>query len=338
MTIIAALLLFGVIVFIHELGHFLFAKKAGVRIDEFAIGMGPKLFTIKKGETNYSIRLLPLGGYVSMEGENEESNDPRSFGSKTILQRASILFAGPVFNIIFAAILLIPVFLYTGSASDSNEIGKLVDNSPAKEIGLQVGDKIVEINNIKINSWEGVTTTLQTIQENENVNIKIERDGNIIDYSIIPQKSEQGRFVIGIIPVYEKGIFTSIKSAILTTWEMLRQMLIFLGQLLTGNLPGGIGDSVAGPIGVISIVSDAARTGFINLLYIGSMISLNLGILNLLPIPALDGGRLIFILIEAIRGGKKIDPNKEGMLHTIGFMLLMGFTLFITYKYILRLF
>lgn len=335
MTIIAAIVLFGLIVFIHELGHFLFAKKAGIKIHEFAIGMGPKIFSTTKGATKYSIRLLPLGGYVSMEGEDGESKDPNSFGQKSILQRVSVLFAGPFFNIVFAVILLIPVFLYTGTPSTT--LGQIVPNSPAQKAGLQVEDKIININGNEIKSWNDVTTNLHASDGSE-VKISVKRDDQTKEFSVFPQKNEQGYYVIGIGYKPQRSIFGSITNAFTATVDMAKQMLTFFGQLITGSVPGGVGNSVAGPIGVVGIVSDAAKMGLPNLMYIGSIISLNLGIFNLLPIPALDGGRLLMLAIEGIRGGKKLDPNKEAMIHMAGFFLLMGFMVFITYKDILRLF
>ena len=197
MTIIATIILFGIIVFIHELGHFLFAKKAGVRIHEFSIGMGPKIYSTQKGETKYSVRLLPLGGYVSMEGEDGESNDPRAFGEKTLLQRASIIFAGPFFNIILTVLLLIPVFSYMGTPSDSNVLGKVLENTPAVEAGLQVNDKIIEINGHKIENWDDIVNNLQK-ETSQPINIKVERDNTTKDFSITPEKNEQGKYVIGI--------------------------------------------------------------------------------------------------------------------------------------------
>lgn len=334
MTIIVAILLFGIIVFIHELGHFLFAKRAGIRIHEFAIGMGPKIYSFKKGETNYSIRLLPLGGFVSMEGEDGESNDPRSFGRKTIGQRASVLFAGPCFNIILAAILLIPVYMYIGSPTTT--LNGVVDNSPAQVAGIMAGDKIEKIDGENMKSWEDVTSFLSKSNGKE-VTITISRDGKTQDISVTPQQKD-GRFMVGIEPKMQKGFIHSIGAAVTGTWDMASQMVAFVGQLITGTVPGGAGNAIAGPIGVIGIVSDAAKTGLINVIYIGAVISLNLGILNLLPIPALDGGRLLLLGVEGLRGGKKLDPNKEGAIHMIGFAALMALMLFVTYKDILRLF
>ena len=335
MTIIAAILLFGIIVFVHELGHFLLAKKAGIRIHEFAVGMGPKLFSKQKGETLYSLRLLPLGGYCAMEGEDGESKDPRSFGQKSLLQRASVLFAGPFFNIVFTVILLIPVFLYMGTPSTT--LGKIIPNSPAQEVGLKVNDKIVNINGHEINTWEDVVNNLHS-SEGKEVQISVDRDGELKVFNVTPQKTEEGNYAIGISYKAERSFFGSIGRAFISTVDMAKQMLIFVGQLLTGTVPGGIGNSVTGPVGVISLVSQQASQGIFNLMYIGAVISLNLGILNLLPIPALDGGRLLMLAIEGLRGGKKLDPNKEAMINMAGFALLMGFMLFVTYKDILRLF
>ena len=334
MTIIVALLLFSLIVFIHELGHFLFARKNGVKIHEFAIGMGPKIYSIKR-DIEYSIRLLPLGGFVSMEGEDGESNDPNSFGNKSMLQRASVLFAGPFFNIVFAIILMIPVVMYIGTPIP--KFSEVLPDSPAKLAGIKVGDVIKSINGENINSWEQLVESIHNSGGKE-LKLEIDRDGKIEDINLTPSKNEEGNYQIGIIPDKEKDILGAIPKAFQMTWSMIVQMITFIGQLITGTIPGGFENAVAGPVGVIGIVSDAAKTGIIQLVYIASVISLNLGIMNLLPIPALDGGRLLMIGIEAIRGGKKLDSNKEAMLHTIGFMLLMAFMLFVTFKDITRLF
>lgn len=333
MTIIVAILAFGLIVFIHELGHFLFAKKAGVRIHEFAIGMGPKIYSFKKGETIYSIRLLPLGGYVAMEGEDGESHDPRAFGNKSILQRASILFAGPLFNIILAAIILVPVYMFIGSPSTT--LREVIDNTPAQVAGFQAGDTITSINGTKIKTWGDLSQAINN-SEGQELKVTIDRNGSKEEINVTPELKE-GNYVIGIYPKNEKNVLGAFSNAIKTTISMIVQMITFLVQLVTGTLPGGVEGAVTGPVGVISIVADATKAGFVNVLYLASVISLNLGILNLLPIPALDGGRLFFLGIEFIRGGKKIDPNKEGMVNMIGFAALMLFMLFITYKDIVRL-
>ncbi|WP_226892019.1 RIP metalloprotease RseP [Paraclostridium bifermentans] len=332
-TILIAILAFGVIVFIHELGHFLFAKKAGVRIHEFAIGMGPKIYSFKKGETVYSIRLLPLGGYVAMEGEDGDSHDPRAFGNKSILQRASILFAGPFFNIILTAVILAGIYMYQGMPSTT--LKDVIDGSVAQKAGIQVGDTITEINGNDIKNWNELSKNIQDSKGKE-LKLTIDRNGKEKEIEVTPE-SKEGNYIIGIYPENKKDILGSFGMAIKSTIAMLSQMIAFLGKLITGNLPGGLEGSVAGPIGVISIVADATKVGVINVLYLAAVISLNLGVLNLLPIPALDGGRLFFLFIEFLRGGKKIDPEKEGMVNLIGFGALMVFMLFVTYKDIVRL-
>lgn len=334
MTIIVALLVFSAIVFIHELGHFIFAKINGVKVHEFAIGMGPKIYSIKK-DTEYSIRLLPLGGFVSMEGEDEDSRDPRSFGQKSILQRVSIIFAGPFFNIIFTILLFIPIFMFIGNQTTT--LAGVTNQGPAYKAGVQVGDTIEAVNGVKVKTWQDVIQSLNESDGSE-VKLSIDRDGQDKEIIVTPQKSEDGRHVIGIETKVEKDILGSIKNAFATTWSMTVQMITFVGQLVTGTVPGGVGNSVSGPLGVINIVSEAAKTGIVNIMYITAVLSLNLGIINLVPFPALDGGRLFILAIEAIRGGKKIDPNKETMINMVGLGALMLFMVFITYKDILRLF
>ncbi|MGL5641690.1 MAG: M50 family metallopeptidase, partial [Paraclostridium sp.] len=259
-TVLVAILAFGIIVFIHELGHFLFAKKAGVRIHEFAIGMGPKIYSFKKGETTYSIRLLPLGGYVAMEGEDSDSNDPRAFGNKSILQRASILFAGPFFNIILTVIILIPVFMYIGSPSTT--LREVMDNSIAQKAGIEAGDTITEINGKDIKTWDELSKGIQDSHGKE-LTITINRDGKEKDVKVTPELKD-GNYLIGIYPQNEKDIAGAFGNAMKTTVNMIVGMVTFIGQLITGNLPGGMDGAVAGPIGVISIVADATKSGIIS--------------------------------------------------------------------------
>lgn len=270
-----------------------------------------------------------------MEGEDEESSDPRSFGAKSILQRASIIFAGPFFNIIFTIILFIPIFIFIGSQTTT--LGGVTENGPAYSAGVKVGDTIEAIDGKKVNSWQDVIQSLNE-SDGSDVKLSIDRNGQNKEISVTPKKGEDGRYVIGIETKVERNILTSIKNAFTTTYDMTVQMITFVGQLFTGTVPGGVGNSVSGPLGVISIVSEAAKMGIVNIMYIAAVLSLNLGIINLVPFPALDGGRLFMLAIEAIRGGKKLDPNKEAMINMVGLGALMIFMVFITYKDILRLF
>ncbi|MCC3864669.1 RIP metalloprotease RseP [Terrisporobacter petrolearius] len=334
MTIIAALLLFGVIILIHEFGHFIFAKKNGITVHEFSIGMGPKLFGKEKNGTMYSIRILPIGGYVSMEGEDEESNKPGSFGTKSILQRASVIFAGPFFNLVLAVIFLIPVFIYMGSPTTTLEI---LDNSPASKVNLQTGDIVKSVNGKDINSWNEFTKIISS-SKGEELSIAVDRNNKTVKVNVMPEKNKDGTYKIGVTYKKDKSIISAIKQSFIQTGQITIQMINFLKQMITGTVPGGFTNSVAGPVGVISIVSGAAKTGIMNLLYLGSIISLNLAIINLVPFPALDGGRLLLLFIEWIRGGKKINPDKEAMINMIGFCALMAFMVFITYNDVTKLF
>ena len=356
MTIVIALLLFGIIILIHEFGHFLLAKKNGVTVHEFSIGMGPKIYSREKNGTEYSLRILPIGGYVSMEGEedgfdrseedddldNAEDNDlmfdtkddteeknevysenevevnEGSFAEKTVLQRASIIFAGPFFNFLGCIGFLVVLFLIIGVPT--TKVGTLVDNAPAQAVGIKVGDEIKEVNGQEVTSSTDITNIISASKGKE-INLVVNRDGKDVEFDLSPKFSKDTQtYIIGI------------------TFDIAVQMVEFLGQLVTGRVAGGLSDSVAGPVGVIGMVSDAAKTGITNLLYLGAVISLNLGIMNLVPFPALDGGRLLLLLIEALRGGKKLDPSKEAMINIVGMSVLMAFMLFITYKDILRLF
>lgn len=330
MTIILALLVFGVIVTVHEMGHFLTAKYFGVTVHEFSVGMGHKLFSRKRNETEYSIRALPLGGYVRMEGEDSESDDPNSFNNKHPLQRMAIIFAGPFMNFILTIVLMSMLFILVGVPV--NKVGALIDDMPAQESGMMVGDKIVKINDINIDSWDAVTKTIQSSKDS-NLEFTVERNNEklIIPITAIEQG---GRKIVGITNASEKSPGKSLVYGTKQTFVMLGDMLNFLGKLFTGKAGD---EGVVGPIGIISAVGEAAKTGFENVIYLAAVISLNLGLINLLPIPALDGSRIIFQMIELVRG-KKIDPEKEGFVHMVGMILLLALMLFITSKDILRLF
>ncbi|SHG93507.1 RIP metalloprotease RseP [Tepidibacter thalassicus] len=329
MTIVISLVVFGILVLFHEFGHFIVAKKAGVKIHEFAIGMGPKIYGFKGRETEYTIRALPLGGYVRMEGEDEESNDPRSFNNKSILQKISILFAGPFMNFVLAILLFVGMFMYQGIPSTT--IKNTIENFPAQEIGIKSGDKIIKIDDIKTNTWDDIVKVINS-SDSKSVNIQVLRDGKIFNYNVVPEKKD-GRMMIGIQPKYEKNIILSLKYAVDQTVFLSNQIIIFLGKAITGNISF---EQVTGPVGIISVVGQAAESGIVHLIFLAAAISINLGLFNLLPIPALDGGRIIFLIIELIRG-KKIDPEKEGKIHLIGFVALMILMIFITYKDITRI-
>ncbi|HEY8361340.1 MAG TPA: RIP metalloprotease RseP [Tissierellaceae bacterium] len=330
LTAISAIFVFLTVILIHEFGHFVVAKLVGIKVNEFSIGMGPKIIQKKKGETNYTIRLLPIGGYVRMEGEDEASSDPRSFNNFPPLSRIAVVAAGAIMNFIFAIIVLIVVSFGVGSPGTTIE--KTIPDSPAEVAGLMPGDKIVEINNIEIDSWQKISDTISISNPNEEMKIVIDRNGKEITFSLLPT-TEEGRTKIGIVPKYERSIISAVKSGIENTLLILRLMFEFLGMLFRGQAKL---EYLSGPVGIIHEVGEAAKSGIYDLLFLLGFININLGVMNLLPIPALDGSRIVFLLIELIRG-KPLDPEKEGFIHLIGFIFLISLMLLITYKDIIKL-
>lgn len=329
-TAISAIFIFLVVILIHELGHFLVAKKMNIKVNEFSIGMGPKLIQRDRGETTYSLRMIPLGGYVSMEGEDESSNDPRSFNNAKVGPKLAVISAGAIMNFLLA-IVVFSIAIY-GIGIPTTEIESVIDDSPAYLSELKQGDTIKAINGIKVDTWDQIVEFISNSDVNEEITMEIEREGNIEEILMKPIK-EEGRSIIGIVPAKEKSLIGSIKLGFIQTFAMLMAMFQFIGMILTGNT-GSL--ALSGPVGVIEQIGNAAKLGIYDLLMLLGFISVNLGFFNLLPIPALDGGRIFFLLIEGIRG-KKMDPNKEGFVHFIGLVLLLSLMIFVTYKDIIRI-
>jgi regulator of sigma E protease len=344
-TALASIFVFGILVFIHELGHFAVAKWTGIRVLEFSLGMGPKLFGLKRGETLYAVRLLPLGGYVRMAGmdpeEGEEnlapSSDSGSFMNKTVLQRMAVIFAGPLMNFVLALLLFIAVFTYIGVPveSDSNEIGAVIKDKPAYKIGLQPGDKIVSINGTQTAKWADLTKIIHTSPDKELL-VKIERKGELRELKVTPQtdpQTKQGLIGIqGTQAFAKKGTLESAVFGMQRTVDFTKFIMLSLFQMITGKIPADVG----GPVAIVNAIGEGAAQGFANLLGLTGMLSIQLGLLNLFPIPALDGSRLVFLAVEGLRG-KPLDPAKENFIHLIGFALLLLLMVFITYNDILRL-
>lgn len=332
-TALVAILVFGMLVFIHELGHFAVAKFVGIKVHEFAIGMGPKLIKFNKGETSYYIRALPLGGYVRMEGEDEKSDDLRSFNNKSILSRISVIFAGPLMNFILAIILFTFIFYSVGVPSTT--IQEVMEESPAQTSGIQEGDIIYSINGEQMNSWQDITESISSSSK-ESLDIVVLRDNERLEKKVIPTIDEDsGQVLIGISPTIKKSIGDSIKNGFTIIYTITSDIFSFLRDLITGQTAAA--GEVMGPVGIINLVGQVSRAGWIDVANLTAVLSINLGLMNLLPIPALDGGRIVFLFIEMLRG-KPLDAEKEGMIHLIGFALLITLMLFVTYKDIIRLF
>ncbi|MBD1371479.1 RIP metalloprotease RseP [Hazenella sp. IB182357] len=413
-TVLVFILVLSILVFIHELGHFIFAKRAGILVREFAIGFGPKVFSKVYGETLYAIRILPLGGYVRMAGEDVEAVDiktgsllyltfdetnkvkhvylyepnimtekvrtgrlleadledglyvqmetdqgeerfdlheqalihydqknwiqvapkDRQFGSKTVGQKAMTIFAGPLFNVILTAVLLSVFSLMVGAIQQNPlKVGEVLPDTPAERAGIKTNDAIIRLDGKSISKLEDLQSYL-TKGGGEPVTVTVERDQQTLEFQLTPQQSE-GKYYIGIDPARTDVTFLqAISNGVTDTYDYSIRIMEGFGMLLTGQL--GVKD-LGGPIQMGSITGQAVEQGIEKVVLWTALLSLNLGIFNLLPIPALDGSRLVFIGIEAVRG-KPISPNREGMVHFVGFALLMVLMLVVTYNDIMRLF
>ncbi|NLI89200.1 MAG: RIP metalloprotease RseP [Epulopiscium sp.] len=333
------LLVFTVIVTAHEFGHFIMAKRSGVLVQEFAIGMGPKIVSKKKGETSYSLRVLPIGGYCMMQEEVGDSKSERSLSSKTVWQRLSILFAGPVMNFLLALLLMFIIVMSQGQPS--NIVGDLTPGFPAQEAGMEVGDEILMINNIKTKNMNDITKAL-SIADDKEVELLIKRGSEDIRLNIEREYSqEEDRYLVGFTATLKKGnVFAGIKNSFIETGNLLKMTVDGFGMLITGKVSA---DELAGPIGVINAgvqvwdasVKESIWFAIQQMLFLGALISINLGVFNLFPFPALDGGRILFTAIEGITG-KPVNPKVEGAFHFVGFILLMGLMVFVMYNDIAR--
>lgn len=329
-TFIAAVLIFGALILVHELGHFYAARLTGIRVLELALGFGPKLFSWNKKGTTYSLRAVPLGGFCRMLGEDPaEAAEPGSFSSQPVSSRALVLAAGALMNLLLAIALFFVIFFFiTGVPGESTAVGYLVEESPAALAGLQEGDILLSVDGAALKNWDDVLQEIGA-RPTQEIELKLRRSGAELSLNIKTMTSpETGRGMIGIGPTMPKyRLFSSLKLS----FERFIMIIGSIAAVFTGKAPL----DVTGPVGIIFVIGEVAQTGFVNLMLLASLLSISLGIMNLLPVPALDGGRLLFLLVEAIRG-KKIEPEKEGVIHFIGFALLIALILFITYQDILR--
>lgn len=336
MRIIIAILVFSFLMLIHELGHFLMAKKLGIRAYELSIGMGPKLFGKKVNDTHYNIRLIPFGAYVRFGDEDDEFfTEPDNFMNKRPMDRIKVIIMGPFVNIMTALLLMIGVIFGTGFPSNSVDI--VSEGLPAYEAGIQHGDKILQVNGKNTASWESLVTELSSAAEESNgdktVALLVEKaDGQKIKTDLKMELVE-GRYMIGISPQYKKDALKSVKYGAITTVAQSTMMLDVIGQLFTGKASV---DEFSGPVGIVSVVGEASKQGFDSLLVLTALLSLNLGILNLIPIPGLDGSKILFYGYEAVTK-KPMNKELEMRLTMAGFLLIIGFSIFITYKDIVRI-
>ena len=339
MGIIIAILIFGIIAIFHEFGHFILAKKNGIRVNEFAVGMGPKLFGIKKGETEYALRLLPLGGACVMAGEDEEATDDGCFNSKSVWARMSVILAGPVFNFVLAFVFAIIILGFSGITP--SEVGGFAPNSPAQAAGLQEGDIIKEIGE-RVHMFSEVKMHM-VLDPQASYEVVYERDGQTYETVIETVQGEDGYPMIGVTAYARKANFAEMfQYGYYEVKYNIELVIKSLGMLFSGQLTK---DDVAGPVGMTQMIDEnynmaknyGVSSVILTMMNLVVILSANLGVMNLLPIPALDGGRFLFLIIEAVRG-KPVDRNKEGFVNFIGFALLMVLMVFILFNDIARLF
>ncbi len=336
--IFVALLVFGLLIFIHELGHFLCARACGVGIKEFAIGMGPKLFSwkSKKYETVYGLRLFPIGGFVSMVGEDEDSAEDNAFCNKSIFKRICIVLAGPVMNILLGFLLMV-VLVIGQKTLLSTTIYQFDENALSSE-KLCVNDEIVKIGNTRVYTFQDVIYEIMN-QGNEPVDITVKRDGQkiVLDDVNFPIITEQGVEFgeYDFFPYAERGTPANyLKHAFSRSLSTVKMVIDSIGDLIGGRY--GM-QAVSGPVGVTEVIVDAAKTGIYTLLYVVIVISINLGVFNLVPFPILDGGRLLFLCIEGVRG-KPMKKEVEGYINFAAMLILFAFMALVIVKDVFGLF
>lgn len=345
-NILVLILMMGFLILIHELGHFLWAKKFGVYIYEFSIGMGPVLKTIKgKDGINYSIRAFPIGGFVQMAGEVYEDDNEipkeKFMCNKPWWQRLIILLAGVTNNFICALLLFFVIACFYGAPTNEPIIDTVTEDFPFAEAGIVPGDKIISVNDKKTKTWDKVQILLIFKSKDDVYKIGIEHDDGSTDtYDITPKATtnEDGKeakvFGVSMKSEIKRGFLPSLKYAFTKFGSLVNQMMYTIGGLFTGKLSV---NSLSGPVGIYSIVGSTIKTGLANIIYLVAFLSLNLGFVNVLPFPAFDGGRVLFILIEKIIR-RPIDSKIENAFHSVGFILIMLLMFYITIHDIIKLF
>jgi regulator of sigma E protease len=334
-TALAFIFVLGLLVIFHELGHFVMAKKTGVLVEEFGIGFGPKLMSRDFGETVYSIRLFPLGGFVKMLGEGDDAgiDSERSFRQLPSGKRLLIVGAGPVMNFLLAIVLFALIFFLVGIPVQEAEVGAVIPGSPAEDAGIRPGDKIVEIEGAPIENWNQVIEQIAPRTE-RNICITLKRHAKEIGVELVPELSAEGdRGVIGITRAMQThrpiaSLYYGARQTLDTTVFIVSRLV----EMVIQRQP----TDVAGPVGIVQIVGEAARTGFINLLSLTAILSVNLGLFNLFPIPLLDGGQIVLMAWEGLRG-KRLGPDQEGAFNLIGMLLLLTLLILATYQDLRRL-
>lgn len=343
LTLIAFILVLTSVVLPHEIGHFIFAVRAGIRPLEMGLGFGPKLLTFKKGKTLYSLNAIPLGGFIRIAGLNPEEEKEgeatypkeESFLSKGPLDKALTILGGPLMNFLFAFLLLSFIFGAFGSPEISNEVGSLLKGGVAEGAGLKVGDKVVSLNGAPVTRMADAIEVIHN-SPGRALSLRVKRAGKTLVIKATPKYDENLKMgLIGFSPkvIYKRhGAFSAVWLGAKETVSLSLLIIFFIGQLIIGAVSFS---GLAGPVGIAQLTGQAAHSGIASFLSFAAFLSINLGVVNLLPLPALDGGRVIFIIIEAIRG-KPLPQEIENRIHFVGFALLMGLAAALTVNDVLR--
>lgn len=340
-TFVASVIVFGLLIFFHELGHFLVAKRVGILVHEFSLGFGPKVFGFNWGETRYNLRLLPLGGFVRMAGmdpnDEEDKGIPfhRTFNQKTVLQRASVIIAGPLANFMLAAVLFAVIFMVQGIPQATTKVGEVIDGFPAQKAGLRAGDHIVSINQKPVDEWNELVAEVNR-HPGQPVDLKVLRGSQELNITVTTQQDESGQYKIGIRPaetiMKKVNPLSALYSGAAFTVQLSGLILSFIGQMFTQQADMDLG----GPVRVVSEIGKAAEFGVFQVMQLAAFLSINLGLFNLFPIPALDGSRVLFLAWEKI-SGRPVEPSRESFIHLIGFGLLLLLMVVITYNDVVTL-
>ncbi|HAI20398.1 MAG TPA: RIP metalloprotease RseP [Clostridiales bacterium UBA8153] len=335
MTVAVSIAVLGVLIFCHEAGHFWAAKKFGILVREFALGMGPRLAGLKRGETEYTLRVFPFGGFVRMAGADGEDAPPgRGFTDQPVWQRMIVIAAGSIMNFILAILLLVFIFAAIGVHLPTTELAEVMPGSPAQAAGLVAGDRIVAINRAPVREWSEVVGVVR-VSPHLPLAVEVERGAARFTLEVVPRLGEEGVGVMGVrtlMRAQRLGLPVALAQGVETTVEIavywVRSLVLMVFRRIQPDL--------AGPVGIGQLIGEATRIGLGSLLYLAAVLSANLALINLLPIPALDGSRLLFLGIEGIRG-RPIDPEKENFIHGLGFALLVAALALITFRDLARL-
>lgn len=343
------LFILGLLIIVHELGHFIAAKRAGVKVESFSIGFGPRLLTSRRGDTEYSISAIPLGGYVKCAGDSleEYKGKPYEYLSKAPGKRAGIVFMGPLLNYVLG-FLCFWIILFAGYPTLTTKVGGLIDGFGAKEAGLQVGDVITAIDSEKVKYWEEMQKVIQRQKPPGRVLLSVNRDNRELSIEVdIKEKKigdalgeERSVGLLGITPFDEivkvrHGFIASFFLGMKKTWGLTALTYKAIWRMITGKL--SLRESVTGPLGIFYITSKAASLGIIAVLHLIAVLGISLGIFNLLPLPVLDGGHIFFLAIEKIRG-RGLSLKAERIINQIGFTLLISLAIIVTYNDFARFF